>query len=127
MTVFDDLPRMLQRAQRFVATGTVHGKHAYRSEPPLLELALEPLALKVFGLTHKMHHTRARDRNQRVVDDGQMIRRDNRSAFTRDVLQTGNGRAKAMPGDETESVHKKPIQHLAFLPFDAHRGLQWYI
>ena len=111
LAAFDDLARMLEGAERFRAARTVHGEHADRREPPFLELSLEPLAFEVFGLAHEVDHAWTCQRQQRVVDDGQVVRRDDATALTWDVLETHCGRMHAMPCDRPQRLHEKPIQH----------------
>ena len=116
VSIFDNLTCVLQSTKRLVATGTVHGEHAHGSEPPLLELALQPLAFKVFGLAHEVHHTRAGNRNQRIIDDGQMIRGNDGTAGARHIIEPRCGGSKTMTRDGSKNLDEEPVEHLAFLP-----------
>lgn len=80
VAVFEDFTRVVQCAKRFRPTGTIHGEHANRSEPPLLELAFDALAFEILGFAHEMNHARTSQRQQRVIDDGKMIGCDNGTA-----------------------------------------------
>ena len=52
VAVFEDFTRVVQCAKRFRPTGTIHGEHANRSEPPLLELAFDALCLRITRLPY---------------------------------------------------------------------------
>ena len=58
-----------------------------------------------------MHHARAGDGYQRIVDDRQMVRGDDGTAFTRHVLQSDRRRSHTTTGNPTETFDKEPVQH----------------
>ena len=116
MPILDNLACVLECAKRLAATGTINREHAHGREPPLLELALQSLALEVFGFAHEVHHARAGNRNQSIVDHRQMVGCDNRAALSRHVIQSADSRAQTMMSNRAETFDEEPVEHLAFLP-----------
>lgn len=113
VAVFEDFTRVVQCAKRFRPTGTIHGEHANRSEPPLLELAFDALAFEILGFAHEMNHARTSQRQQRVIDDGKMIGCDNGTAFARNVFKSLGSRSHAVDGDRSQAFDEKPVEHFS--------------
>ena len=108
MPILDNLACMLECAKRLAATGTINREHAHGREPPLLELALQSLALEVFDFAHEVHHARAGNRNQSIVN--------HRATLSRHVIQSADSRAQTMMSNRAETFDEEPVEHLAFLP-----------
>ena len=58
-----------------------------------------------------MNHARAGQRQQGIVDDGEVIGRDDGAALTRNVLKSLRGRPQTMDGDRTQTFDEKPVEH----------------
>ena len=101
MAVLNDFTGMVQRAQRLGTTGTIHGEHANGCEPPFLELAFDAFTFEIFGFAHEVNHAWAGQRQQRVVDDGKMVGRNNGTAFARNVFKPFCGRSQTVDGDRS--------------------------
>ena len=111
VAVFKNLLGVVQRAQGLRPSRTVHRKHAHGREPPLLEAALNAFAFEVFGLAHEMNHARACYRQQRVVNDRKMVRRDNRPTLARNIFKPFDSWIEPTPCDRTQGPDEKPVEH----------------
>ena len=119
-----DVPIGCSLSEPMMAVGTIGQpvSSASRAAPvcPLYsrpsELALQSLALEVFGFAHEVHHARAGNRNQSIVDHRQMVGCDNRAALSRHVIQSADSRAQTMMSNRAETFDEEPVEHLAFLP-----------
>ena len=113
MAVVENFPRMFQRTQRLLATRTIYRKYAHRGEPPLLESALKPTAFEIFSLAHEMDHPRARQRQQRIINNRKMIGRNDGTPCSRDVFQSLGGWVNTQTDDRTDHRDKEPVEHEA--------------